>query len=629
MANYPQLDDQVGVWKLKEVNDAVMGGYWREASGSVGRALFGGGFNPGYSNVIESAQISSAGNATDFGDLSIAKGEIGCIGSHTRAVFLGGNQSPGEAGNIIDYVTFASIGNAADFGDMGGNTQRSTGVGGNATRGVFTEGTSDLNQIQYITPSSTGNAIDFGDMTISGSFRSGVTSPTRTCFAEGFQPSLSNVIDFIEIATTGNAVDFGDLTSARRTGCGLSSSTRGVFSGGITPSQITTQEFITIASQGTALSYGTLINSRTKEMDSTSNSVRGIVAGGREAPNNSDVIQQMTISVGGATTDFGDLSAEVSSIASNSGSHGGLNNGYLGTRPTYIQGAGRAFLQGNTGPSAVIQEHLIPTLGNGANFGNLTVSRQDSTGFSSTIRGYAAGGISPGYEDEIDYYFVATKGNAADFGNLSTGNRNPGGLSNTTRGVIGGGTDSSNIENEIQFINLVSTGNTVDFGDLTVARGYPSAASSTTRGLFFGGSSTGYEDVIDYITIASAGNAQDFGDLSQARITYNSSCSNGTRALTMGGSTDSYVNTIDFVTVASTGNATDFGDLTTNSAKGSAVANQTRAVRQAGQSPSANPEDTMDFVTIASTGNATDYGDAMVATKTHSGATDFHGGLQG
>ena len=97
----------------------------------------------------------------------------------------------------------------------------------------------------------------------------------------------------------------------------------------------------------------------------------------------------------------------------------------------------------------------------------------------------------------------------------------------------------------------------------------------------------------------------------------------------MGGSTDSYVNTIDFVTVASTGNATDFGDLTTNSAKGSAVANQTRAVRQAGQSPSANPEDTMDFVTIASTGNATDYGDAMVATKTHAGATDFHGGLQG
>ena len=89
------------------------------------------------------------------------------------------------------------------------------------------------------------------------------------------------------------------------------------------------------------------------------------------------------------------------------------------------------------------------------------------------------------------------------------------------------------------------------------------------------------------------------------------------------------LNSVDHLNVTIASNATDFGDLTTNSAKGSAVANQTRAVRQAGQSPSANPEDTMDFVTIASTGNATDYGDAMVATKTHSGATDFHGGLQG
>ena len=35
MANYPQLDDCSGVWTLKEVNDAVMGGYWRNA-GSIG-----------------------------------------------------------------------------------------------------------------------------------------------------------------------------------------------------------------------------------------------------------------------------------------------------------------------------------------------------------------------------------------------------------------------------------------------------------------------------------------------------------------------------------------------------------------------------------------------------------------
>ena len=43
MANYPQLDDCSGVWTLKEVNDAVMGGYWRNV-GAL--AVFNGGNSP-------------------------------------------------------------------------------------------------------------------------------------------------------------------------------------------------------------------------------------------------------------------------------------------------------------------------------------------------------------------------------------------------------------------------------------------------------------------------------------------------------------------------------------------------------------------------------------------------------
>ena len=35
---------QVGVWKLKEVNDVVMGGYWRVLSNS-GWWVYGGGFS--------------------------------------------------------------------------------------------------------------------------------------------------------------------------------------------------------------------------------------------------------------------------------------------------------------------------------------------------------------------------------------------------------------------------------------------------------------------------------------------------------------------------------------------------------------------------------------------------------
>ena len=56
MANYPQLDDCQGVWKLKEVNNAVMGGYWRQGGS---RGIFAGGFvSPALSNVIQKVRES-------------------------------------------------------------------------------------------------------------------------------------------------------------------------------------------------------------------------------------------------------------------------------------------------------------------------------------------------------------------------------------------------------------------------------------------------------------------------------------------------------------------------------------------------------------------------------------------
>ena len=91
MANYPQLDDQVGVWKLKDVNDAVMGGYWRQATGSVGRAIVAGGFTPSYTGNINSFTMSSSGNSSSFGELSNSRGEFGAMANLTRCIFAGGN----------------------------------------------------------------------------------------------------------------------------------------------------------------------------------------------------------------------------------------------------------------------------------------------------------------------------------------------------------------------------------------------------------------------------------------------------------------------------------------------------------------------------------------------------------
>ena len=96
MANYPQIDDCSGIWKLKDVNDAVMGGYWR-VGGT--RALFGGG-NQGESDVIDFITIVSTGDAADFGDLTPGGESSGGFGSHTRAFFL----ISASPSNAIDFV---------------------------------------------------------------------------------------------------------------------------------------------------------------------------------------------------------------------------------------------------------------------------------------------------------------------------------------------------------------------------------------------------------------------------------------------------------------------------------------------------------------------------------------------
>ena len=88
MANYPQLDDCSGVWTLKEVNDAVMGGYWREAGS---RAVFSAGRDsPNDINIIDYITIATTGNAADFGDHAAGKRYLSGCASFTRGIFAGG-----------------------------------------------------------------------------------------------------------------------------------------------------------------------------------------------------------------------------------------------------------------------------------------------------------------------------------------------------------------------------------------------------------------------------------------------------------------------------------------------------------------------------------------------------------
>jgi len=92
------------------------------------RGVFGGS-NDGSTNgnIIDYVTISSTGDATDFGDLTVPQGQAGATsnGTSERGVWGGGRTTPVNI-NVIGYITINSASNATDFGDL---TVRRTGIG--------------------------------------------------------------------------------------------------------------------------------------------------------------------------------------------------------------------------------------------------------------------------------------------------------------------------------------------------------------------------------------------------------------------------------------------------------------------------------------------------------------------
>ena len=75
--------------------------------------------------TIDFVVITTTGNATDFGDLSVEGKMSGTASSHTRGVIFAGVGSPAIV-NTIDYITIATTGNSADFGDLISVTRRTS-----------------------------------------------------------------------------------------------------------------------------------------------------------------------------------------------------------------------------------------------------------------------------------------------------------------------------------------------------------------------------------------------------------------------------------------------------------------------------------------------------------------------
>ena len=282
----------------------------------------------------------------------------------TRGLLLGGYEQPeGGVVNTIQYINISTTGNAQDFGDLAaigyGNASFS-----NRTRGIYLDN-SPANQ--YINISSTGNSVSLGDAQASGEYgRSGAANAIRGLhqFDNG-----TNTIEYFNISSDAKSQDFGDAISAYTgKGCVGASPTRYLFGGGASSpswaSQYKTIEYITFQTLGNSLDFGDLTEARAGCRSTGGNAVRGIWAGGY-APEanpspvkNSKVIDYTTIATLGNALDFGELSEDTEN-------------------PAVVTSSTRAVIcggnNGNPTPNNCVDwmEYVeIMTTGNSVDFGN-------------------------------------------------------------------------------------------------------------------------------------------------------------------------------------------------------------------------------------------------------------------
>jgi len=265
--------------------------------------------------------------------------------------------------------------------------------------------------ILYINASSTGTSQNFGDFaagSITHSMQSG-SSRTRGIFAGGYR----NNIEFITISSTGNAQDFGDkINWVANTSQGYcSNSTRMLTFNGYnsTPSYAARNEIqkIEMSTLGNSQDFGDTQNSEyfLSAVASPTRAVFGSENAG---------LQYVTFSTQGNSASFGSISN--------------------GVKYSAHSNAVRGVFSGHASAAACLYV-TIATLGDAVDFGDLTQARSYNCASGSSTRGVIAGGLTPAYQNTMDYYQIATTGDLADFGDLQEARARQAALSNGHGGL--------------------------------------------------------------------------------------------------------------------------------------------------------------------------------------------------
>ena len=249
------------------------------------RGLIAGGENPSIHNAISYWNMQAGGTAVDFGNLTGNRRrtqENGCSSS-TRGMWIGGFDGSNTV-NIIDYVEISTLGDAIDFGDINVGVRESGAALSSPVRAIYAGGrfqpsSQRTDDIVFVNIASKGNTTTFGNLTRLLFSQSGSANNVRGIFAGGGLPGgdYSSEILSITMASEGNAVEFGRLGFSSQYLAATANQTRSVIAGGVDASdnKLNIIEYITLSSTGNAQDFGDLVRER-QEFSGCSDSHGGL-----------------------------------------------------------------------------------------------------------------------------------------------------------------------------------------------------------------------------------------------------------------------------------------------------------------------------------------------------------------
>ena len=248
-----------------DVSDlSVNKGYHAGQSSELRGYTSGGSTAASLSNVIDKFPFATSDNATDVGDLTVARRDVvGQSGGDVSGYTSGGTTSPPTArSNVIDKFPFAADANATDVGDL--TLARAQSAGHSSTVSGYTSGgwraptppsipNNYTNVIDKFPFASNANATDVGDLTGTNSLRvacTGQSSSVSGYTSGGYNrrdPQVpaplspiagTTIIQKFPFAIDLNATDVGNLSIFRAFSAGQSSTVSGYTSGGVSVSTV-------------------------------------------------------------------------------------------------------------------------------------------------------------------------------------------------------------------------------------------------------------------------------------------------------------------------------------------------------------------------------------------------------